>query len=352
MKILIDGRVLASERTGGVQRYACDIVHGLERLGVGFDVAEPTVGSTIAKHVWEHTLLAGLARRYDVLFCPANVAPLYVPRNTALVVTVHCLRHVYFPQGSPAGFTAYYRAVIPAAASRADAIIAVSNTEAANIAKRLPSTADKIRVVHNGIDQSVFSPSGSAAHGRYVLFVGSASPAKNLTRLVRAYAAVCKKIPQKLLIVGVDEQDAVKTRSLRHAVAMIEPGRVEFLGKVDPQTLVRLYRDASLLAMPSLQEGFGYPPLEAMACGTPAVVADIDVFHETCGAAATFVNPWDAQSIAAGLLEVLTNDALRRELVRKGLNQVRRFSLDRCAKRTFEVLAWARRRVETTGRAD
>jgi glycosyltransferase involved in cell wall biosynthesis len=114
--------------------------------------------------------------------------------------------------------------------------------------------------------------------------------------------------------------------------------KIKILGHISIKELVILYKNAELFLFPTLYEGFGLPPLEAMACGCPVVVSDKGSLPEVCGDAAVYVNPYDPQDIAEGVLKVLTDENLRRNLIQKGYQQVKKFSWEQTVKKFLEVL--------------
>jgi glycosyltransferase involved in cell wall biosynthesis len=172
----------------------------------------------------------------------------------------------------------------------------------------------------------------------FVLYVGNLKPHKNLERLLDAVERLWSSGVEDvgLLVVG---GEISTLQSLRRAVGDRRHQRVRFLGPVDAGALSVLYRLASVFAFPSLCEGFGLPPLEAMACGTPVVTSNVSSLPEVTGGAALLVDPYDVESIAAGLRSVLTDAALADRLRRQGIEQARTFSWERSAARTRQIYA-------------
>jgi glycosyltransferase involved in cell wall biosynthesis len=166
--------------------------------------------------------------------------------------------------------------------------------------------------------------------GRFVLFAGNVKPHKNLERLIRAFALVRGQTGHEdlqLLLIG---DDVSKYGALRRAVESTGLRQdVRFFGFVPPRTLAALYRMASVFAFPSLYEGFGLPPLEAMSCGTPVVTSRMSALPEVVDEAALLVDPYRVEDIAAGIAAVLDEDDLREQLVEKGRARARAFSWER-----------------------
>jgi len=223
---------------------------------------------------------------------------------------------------------------------RASHIIATSQTTRNDLITRLKIPDDRISVIYNGVDHSLFKPYNIRLFNRpYILYVGSERPRKNLDRLIEAFAVVRKEFPELLLVkVGVagrtrEYREGImrKLDSLRIAQAVIF---VEYASELD---LAYYYSSAALLAYPSLYEGFGFPPLEAMACGCPVVTSDTSSLPEVVGEVGIMVNPYDTDSLVEAMRKVLTDSELRDNMVRKGLEQAKKFSWEKAARETEEV---------------
>src|SRR6185436_1993936 len=206
---------------------------------------------------------------------------------------------------------------------------------------------EKIAVVYNAIDERFWiQPSAEDVarvrerfqleHG-FVLYAGTIKPHKNLVRLIEAFAALRKGEFEelKLLIIG---DEISKLPALRRAVHSHKLHKhVRFLGFLPDETLAALYRLAAVFVFPSLYEGFGLPPLEAMASGTPVVTSNVSSLPEVAGDAAVLVDPYDVDSLVDGLRRVLTNPALAAEMRRKGIERAREFSWERSVAKTWAV---------------
>jgi glycosyltransferase involved in cell wall biosynthesis len=175
---------------------------------------------------------------------------------------------------------------------------------------------------------------------QFVLYVGNIKPHKNLVRLIEAFDELRRTgvgEDLKLLIIG---DEISKLPALRRAVHKHKLHKhVRFLGYQADDTLAILYRLASVFVFPSLYEGFGLPPLEAMASGTPVVTSNVSSLPEVTGGAAVLVDPYDVDSIADGLRRVLTDPQLAAEMRRKGLERAREFSWERSVEQTRQVYA-------------
>jgi glycosyltransferase involved in cell wall biosynthesis len=233
------------------------------------------------------------------------------------------------------------------AARRSDCILTVSEASKHDILHYFNVAAEKIVVVSNAIDERFsLSPDEEdiarvreryQLDQRFVLYVGNIKPHKNLVRLIQAFDVLRRGELEdlKLLIIG---DEISKHPALRRAVHEHKLHQhVRFLGYLPDDTLAILYRLAAVFVFPSLGEGFGLPPLEAMASGTPVVTSNVSSLPEVAGDAAIFVDPYDVSSIVDGMRRVLTEPALAESLRRKGLRRAREFSWERSVRRTLDV---------------
>jgi glycosyltransferase involved in cell wall biosynthesis len=253
-----------------------------------------------------------------------------------------------FPQYLPSRMAyAYARTSMWMAARRSHRILTVSEASKRDIIHFFNVQPEKIVVVHNAIDERFrATPSDEhiarvreryqLAHG-FVLYVGNIKPHKNLVRLIEAYDLLRRRgfDELKLLIIG---DEISKLPALRRAVHKHKLHKhVRFLGYLPDDTLAVLYRLAQVFVFPSLYEGFGLPPLEAMACGTPVVTSNVSSLPEVTGDAAVLVDPYEVESIADGMERVLTNPELCAELRQKGIARAREFSWEQSVARTQQL---------------
>jgi glycosyltransferase involved in cell wall biosynthesis len=187
----------------------------------------------------------------------------------------------------------------------------------------------QVHKILNSIKQKYHLPD------RFILFVGTLEPRKNIIRLLEAYARIKDKLPHKLVIAGTKGWlyqpifEAVKRLSLRNNVI--------FLGYVDDGNLPALYNLADLFVYPSIYEGFGLPVLEAMACGIPVITSNVSSLPEVAGDAAVLVDPYNVKELAGAMKHVLTNASLRKQVINKGFQQAKNFSWKKCARETLKV---------------
>jgi glycosyltransferase involved in cell wall biosynthesis len=253
----------------------------------------------------------------DVLHCPTYYGPLR-PR-VPLVVTLHDLAVLRHPDAFPRWTRTYVPRTAPLVLRAAVRVIAVSEFTRRELVELVRVDEARIRVVPNAVE-AVFRPDGDAAAGDYVLAVGTLEPRKNLARLAEA----ARLAGAELRVVGARGWGGVETRA----------DGFRWLGRVGDEELARLYRGATVVAYPSLYEGFGIPVLEARACGAPVVTSAGGATEEVAGGAAVLVDPLDPASIAAGI----DNASRRRaELRSLGLARARAFDRDDVARRTVAV---------------
>ncbi|MBA7538795.1 D-inositol-3-phosphate glycosyltransferase [subsurface metagenome] len=223
---------------------------------------------------------------------------------------------------------------------RASHIIATSQNTGNDLIKYLKIPNGRISVVYNGVDHSIFKPYDTKVLDKpYILYVGSERPRKNLGRLCEAFAKLKGEFPElKLVKVGPSGRyKRFRTKTMRMLDSLGITQDVIFVDYASDLDLARYYSSAALLAYPSLYEGFGLPPLEAMACGCPVVTSNTSSLPEVVGEAGIMVNPYDTESQFQAIRQVLTDNTLRDEMIRKGLEQSKRFSWEETASQTQEV---------------
>jgi glycosyltransferase involved in cell wall biosynthesis len=299
----------------------------IQPIGTGADNDSVREQIEVPWRLWR----AGVA----LFHSPHYVLPVCTPCPS--VVTVHDCIHLMFPQYLPNRLAIVYaRFFMWWATRRARRVLTVSEASKRDILRFCRIPADKVTVIHNAIDDRFRAepPADEVErirerfqlHEPFVLYVGNVKPHKNLGRLIEAVHHLHDNgyDQLKLLVIG---SDISKYQDLRRAIHAFNLHRyVRFLGFVPDQTLQILYRLTSVFAFPSLYEGFGLPPLEAMACGAPVVTSNVSSLPEVVGDAAVLVDPTDARAIAEGMAHVLADPNLRADLRRRGAERARSFS--------------------------
>ena len=265
------------------------------------------------------------------------------------VVTIHDCIHLMFPQYLPGKLAHLYaKGSMWSAARKANRILTVSEASKRDILHFFDVRADKVAVIYNAIDERFLAPADpermELVKQRYqldhpfVLYVGNIKPHKNIERLIDAFGrARSRGCPDdvKLVIIG---DDISKYPGLRQSVHKHKLDKhVRFLGFQPQETLAAFYRLARGFVFPSLYEGFGLPPLEAMACGAPVVTSNVSSLPEVAGGAALLVDPYDAEAIAAGICQVLTDEPLRTELIARGYARARSFSWAHSVRKIHQI---------------
>ena len=288
-----------------------------------------------------------LAREGVTLFhAPHYVLPPLVRCKS--VVTIHDCIHLMFPQYLPNRLAySYARTSIRLAARRATRILTVSESSKRDILRFVDTEPDKIDVIYNAYDDRfAIDPREEDVvrvrerfqlESEFVLYAGNVNPHKNLERLIEAFNLVRKRGLDHLKLVMIGDEIS-KYTALRRAVHQHQLHKyVRFLGYLPEVTLAVMYRLAGVFVFPSLYEGFGLPPLEAMASGTPVVTSNVSSLPEVAGDAAILVDPYDPRSIADGIYRVLSDERLRRDLRRKGVARAGMFSWEQSVRRVRAI---------------
>lgn len=304
---------------------------------------------------------SALRRRFRLPFLlrQRHVDVLHIPHLTAiellpcrLVITAHDAIDFIQPPPGPRFWqrlrTALYRRTL----HRAARIIAVSQATKRDIERLFDLPEQKVEVIHNALDERLAvdhqPPNSQQTLERfqvsypYVLYTGNVKPQKNIPRLIEAFAVLKEELRQhpdygelRLIIIG---DELGKHAHLRRTVVKCRAQQdVRFMGFLPYEILKVFYRHAAVFVFPSLHEGFGLPPLEAMAQGVPVVTSNCSALPEVVGHAALTVNPENVFDISRGMREVLLNRTLREQLIRAGFEQVRKFSWRRAALRVREI---------------
>lgn len=337
MNVLCNTRILGAELTG-VQRYLSEL---LKRLPAVEALGAPAWARGPAGHAWEQFVLPVRLGRKSLLWSPSNVGPIAVKRQ---VVTLHDLATLEFPEGFSTGFQAFYSWLLPRLLPRVDAIITVSEYTRARALERFDLDPDRVRAISLGIDHARFAPrpaeeieafrAREKLPPRYILFLGSLSTRKNIRGLLDAWRIAQRDVSDDVYMVVAGGTGQAQFKG--NAIGDLPP-RTLTIGRVSEDDLPLLLGGAALFAFPSLYEGFGLPPLEAMACGTPALVGDVTSLPEVTGDAAILVDPHDIESIAEGLRVVDRPHRLHDFAVR-GRARALKFEWQTAANKTRDLL--------------
>jgi glycosyltransferase involved in cell wall biosynthesis len=288
----------------------------------------------------------------DLVHIPLNRVPLLMIRP--YVVTIHDMANLFYEEPADARMWLrryrFRRGLV-----RASRVIAVSEATKRDVERLMGVPPSRIRRVYNAPDPGFLgagAETGSEAHRRileryqieypFLLYAGAIRRHKNVPRLVEAFAVVRAQLAEhpvykdlRLVIIGdtISQYPGVRQAVIKSRVEQV----VRFLGFVPFDTLRCFYASAAAFVFPSQYEGFGLPPLEAMACGTPVVTSNVSSLPEVVGDAAVLVKPDNVFEIARGIRDVLLDEGLRAELIRRGYEQAGRFSWERTARQVLEI---------------
>jgi glycosyltransferase involved in cell wall biosynthesis len=298
--------------------------------------------------LWTHLRLSAemVAHRPGVLFVPSHVVPILHPRKT--VVTIHDLGYLAYPQAHTRLSRLYLHLSTWFSAHSARSVIAISRATKRDLIKRYKVPARKITVVYHGRD-TIFKPvhdeetieEVAAKYGvtrPYCLHVGTLQPRKNLGVLIEAWRVLRDRMthPPALLLAG---KRGWLYDSLFEQVKSAGLGDlIRFADYVERDDLPALYSGALAFTFPSLYEGFGLPPLEAMSCGTPVISSNATSLPEVVGDAGILLNPADAHAWADAVQRLAEDAGAREQLSLRGLAQAEQFTWERCARETWDVL--------------
>jgi glycosyltransferase involved in cell wall biosynthesis len=291
----------------------------------------------------------------DVLFVPAHTLPLIRKPGLKTVVTVHDLGSEYLPQTHQLKQRLYLRLMQNYQLKTATKIIAVSLATKNDLVKKIGLDPSKIKVIYEGYDKELFRPvkNDALVNGlkgfnlvpqSYFLFVGTVQPRKNLERLIKAFYACLSRGPEEvwqsqtkinLVIAGGKGWLSDEIYALPKKLGIED--RVKFLGRVEDRVLPVLYSGAIAFTFPSLFEGFGLPLIEAQACGCLVLTSNVSSMPEITGKGAIFTNPYSEIDIQNKLFDVINNKK-KEAIIKLGFENIKRFSWEKAAKETLEVL--------------
>jgi glycosyltransferase involved in cell wall biosynthesis len=342
MKIRLNARFRGRSLTG-VERFATEVGDRLAKRD-GITIAETAPSHPLAGfkgHAWEQFVLPRSVGREEILFSPCNTGPLAVPRQ---LVVIHDAAVWDGPEGFSRSFRTVYQQLLPRLAKRAAVVATVSQFSRTRLAPVLGIPEDRILVLGNAVSEA-FSPGesrSSQGDGLTLLCVGSMDPRKNLGRLLRAWMSLQRngRLPAgaKLQLIG-----GANPRNFA-GMERIEGSGIEWLGRVDDAELVRCYREADAFVYPSLYEGFGLPPLEAMACGCPVLLSRAASLPEVGGpeseGAVRYFDPGSETEVASAIEGFLALDAGAREAMgQKALDRASRFTWESIAEKVAGAMA-------------
>jgi glycosyltransferase involved in cell wall biosynthesis len=281
----------------------------------------------------------------DIIHSPENAALFVKLKHQKKIITVHDIIAYLFPESVTLITRLRYKLLLSRTLKTTDKIIAVSNSTKKDLMNYFNIPAEKISVVLEAADEK-FKPLNpeevsdvkqkNNLNFPFILYVGNLAKHKNIPMLIEAFYKIKKKnIECKLVIAGKKEWEY---KEIFETVDKLNlQNNVVFTGYVLDEDLPALYNAADLFVYPSLYEGFGLPPLEAMACGTPVITSNTSSLPEVVGNAGIMVDPYDVDGLADAMHKVLSNEGLREDMIKRGLERAKMFSWEKCARETLKV---------------
>lgn len=319
-----------------------------------YDLDEIIIGNPLQKYFEKSFYFWHLLLNYRLRKNTLNLDIVHSPESADLFIKLRCQKKIITvyditPQLFPETFTSLtilrYKFLFAKSLNTADKIITISDNTKRDLITHYNIPPDKVVTIYLGVDRK-FKPLDKRLIMKYkkthdinfpfILYVGTLEPRKNITTLIKAFAKLKEEgIDHKLVLAG---GKGWKYQSIFKLVEELHlQAEVVFMGYVSDEDLPSLYNAADLFVYPSLYEGFGLPPLEAMACGTPVITSNTSSFPEVIGTAGITVNPYDVSELVESIREVLSNDALHANLKEKGLIRAKCFSWEKCARETWNV---------------
>ena len=368
IKIGVDGNEANVEKKVGVSVYALNILkyfHKTANQKIMFEVYlknPPHIDMPSANKYFEYKVIPGpflwsqiylpiylyFHKNIDVYFSPAHYLPRFCP--VPQVVTIHDLAYLYFPEDFIKKDLWQLKNWTKFSVNKATKIISVSKTTKKDIVKNYGVDENKVSVIYNGFEKTVGAKTSAVKHSdkklartakvklrKYILFVGTIQPRKNLDVLIDAFDRFIKTNKDyKLVIVG---KKGWLYESIFEKVKRLNLGdKIIFTGHIKDNELIWYYKNAFCLVLPSLYEGFGIPVLEAMSDDCPTIVSMTSSLPEIGGDASLYFDPKNSNDLVDKLTTLQENKSLRKELVLKGRQRIKYFSWEKCGKETLDVI--------------
>lgn len=368
IKIGVDGNEANVEKKVGVSVYALNILkyfHKTASQQIMFEVYlknPPHYDMPRTNKYFEYKVIPGtflwsqiylpvylyFHKNIDVYFSPAHYLPYFCP--VPQVVTIHDLAYLYFPEDFIKKDLWQLKNWTKFSVNKANKVIAVSKTTKKDIVKYYKIDENKVSVIYNGFEKTVGAKTSAVKHSdiklartaevkpkKYILFVGTIQPRKNLEVLIDAFSKFSQiNIDFKLVIVG--KKGWLYKSPFEKARSMKLEDKVIFAGHISDEELIWYYKNAFCLVLPSLYEGFGIPVLEAMSYGCPTVLSMSSSLPEIGDDASLYFDPKDSDDLLEKLLALKDNKKLRKELISKGKQRIKNFSWEKSGQETLEII--------------
>lgn len=293
-----------------------------------------------------HVEIPKILKRHkiDLYFSPYFVVPFWLPCPS--VITIHDMIFSVFPRLLSPPEWLVYQLLMRKSLASSSAVTAVSNCTREDVLKYFPTTrADKVYVIHSGIGDQFQPVVNESMHNnfrlkyhlpeKYLCYVGNYKAHKNLGRLVSAFAQIKNSVSHQLVLLDNPGADCIKLKAQVQSSKLQD--RIYFCGGLADSDLALFYSCADLFVFPSLYEGFGLPPLEAMACGTQVITSNTSSLPEVVGDAGIMIDPYNVEELAEAMLRVLRDPDLRQKMRAKGLERAKLFTWENTARQTLAV---------------
>lgn len=350
-KIYINGRFLLQPPTG-VNRFAYELCRAFTCQNIEFTIICPskTINGeynienfniiyfgfmSSSSHFWEQIVLPlfFVKKQNYILLNFTGLGPVLISKK---IITIHDVAFLYNPLWYSFFYRVFYKILTPLCAGTSQKILTVSEFSKSEIIRFLNIDKDKIEIVYNAVPSVFYNETYQnnvrETEERYILAVSSIDPRKNFNTLIKAFSHL-KDIPVRLFIIG--------GRSKIYSQATEEYNqneKITWLGRVSDAELINYYKHALCFVYPSLYEGFGIPPLEAMLLSCPVITSDIEVFHEVYGQSVLYVDPLEDKQIADTIKLLLMSPELRKELIDKGIKHAQGYSWNNSASKVMKIL--------------
>lgn len=323
-KLFINTRALLSPLTG-VQRYLSSSLPYIKKA----IIIQPSIENKYYGQFWEQFILP-LKLNRELLWSPCNTGPILYKNQ---IITIHDIAVIEHPEWFNKVFATWYSFLWSNLLKRTKHIITVSEYSKLKICARYHIPKDRVTVIPASLDHKFITTWKKEKREKFVLFVGSMDPRKNVKNLINSWVSVSKEIENyRLVIVGS------KSKIFSNHDIIYKYDRIEFTGRVSDEELIQLYRKAALFIFPSFYEGFGLPPLEAMSQGCPVITSNVTSLTEVCGDAAVYINPYDVSDITKKIIDVIKDPELCSELSEKGFERSKKFYPHKVSQKLIEVI--------------
>jgi|GEM_PF-2838341 glycosyltransferase involved in cell wall biosynthesis len=362
MKVAIEARAITN-KSGGVKRYVENLIKGVNEAPADIDLTVildkdtnlPNITSSVIKRYGQIGLNNWLNNQIPKELTKKKIDLVHytkadVPNKKTLptVVTIYDVIPLLYPKSQKFLNRMYWSKALRRAATKSDAIITISETSKQDIVNQLNVSAGKIAVTRLAIAKDKFQfTEEKEKNNPYILYVGTIEPRKNIAALIKSFNLIKDKFPHKLVIVGRKYKGYEALRELAQTEGISK--RIEWKDYVDDNELVQLYSKANLFVWPSIYEGWGFPPQEAMASGTPVIVSNGGALPEVVGEAGSVVkfssdnikkrdnDPEFVTRLAQEMETVLSNKELQQSMTTKGKIQAAKYTWEDAAKTTIDV---------------